>query len=100
MVNCSYSHSETFSSVSILSIICIQFIFIILVQINILFQAVFAKNQNVCASISHPKATDRRKVLNAIIRYHGPVVNIRNMVKNLHNITTHMVKGNQNKWCV
>ena len=52
------------------------------------------KSKCVC-KYTRPKATDRHKVLNVIIRYHGPVVNIRNMVKNLWNITTHMVKGNK-----
>ena len=53
----------------------------------------FSKSANTSETIGRPRATDRHEVLNAVIRYNGPVVNIRNICKNIHNISTQMVKG-------
>ena len=39
--------------------------------------------------------TNRQKVLSALIRSSGVVVNVRNMVKNIRNITTQTVKGKE-----
>ena len=37
--------------------------------------------------------TNRQKVLSAVIRSSGAVINVRNMVKNIRKITTQTVKG-------
>ena len=37
--------------------------------------------------------TNRQKVLSAVIRSSGAVINVRNMVKNICKITTQTVKG-------
>ena len=43
--------------------------------------------------INKPMLTNRQKVLSAVIRSSGAVINVRNMVKNIRNITTQTVKG-------
>ena len=48
--------------------------------------------------ITQPMMTNRQKVLQAIIRSPGMVVNIRHMVKNIWKITTQTAKGECNKY--
>ena len=46
--------------------------------------------------VSKPKATDRSRVICAMIRYPGPCVNIRLMTKKIRNMGTKLVKGKSN----
>ena len=43
--------------------------------------------------ISRPMMTNKQKVLQAVIRTPGVVVNVRTMVKNIRKITTQTAKG-------
>ena len=43
--------------------------------------------------IACPMMTNRQKVLQAVIKSPGVVVNVRHMVKNIRKITTQTVKG-------
>ena len=53
----------------------------------------FAKISSLNTSISKPKVSDRNKVVHAIIKSSGAVVNVRTLAKNIRNMTTEMVKG-------
>ena len=43
--------------------------------------------------IARPMMTNRQKVLQAVIKSPGVVVNVRHMVKNIRKITTQTAKG-------
>ena len=44
-------------------------------------------------TISKPRATDRSKVVHALIKSNGPVANVRQLAKNIWNMATELVKG-------
>ena len=46
--------------------------------------------------MSRPKATDRSKVVHALIKSSGPVANVRQLAKNICNMAIELVKGNRN----
>ena len=51
---------------------------------------------NLNTSISRPKATNRSKVVHALIKSSGPVANVKQLVKNIHTMVTELVKGKNN----
>ena len=46
--------------------------------------------------MSRPKATDRSKVVHALIKSSGHVANVRQLAKNIPNMGTELVEGNRN----
>ena len=57
------------------------------------FQSLLVRGMTKNVKINKPMLTNRQKVLSGIIRSFGVVINVRNMVKNIRNITTQTVKG-------
>lgn len=57
------------------------------------FQSLLVRGMTKNVRINKPMLTNRQKVLSAVIRSSGAVINVRNMVKNIRNITTQTVKG-------
>ena len=57
------------------------------------FQSLLVRGMTKNVKINKPMLTNRQKVLSGIIRSFGVVINVRNMVKNVRNITTQTVKG-------
>ena len=60
-----------------------------------LLQSLLVRGMPKNVKINKPMLTNRQKVLSALIRSTGVVVNVRNMVKKIRNITTQTVKGKQ-----
>ena len=60
-----------------------------------LLQSLLVRGMAKNVKINKPMLTNRQKVLSALIRSSGVVVNVWNMVKNIRNITTQTVKGKQ-----
>ena len=56
-------------------------------------QAILGKNTSLNTSISKPKATDRSKVVHALIKSSGPVANVRQLTKSIRNMTMELVIG-------
>ena len=56
-------------------------------------QAIFAKCNVLPTSIGRPRMTDKCRIVQKIIKWDGPTVNIRNLSKDLRNMTTEVVKG-------
>ena len=65
----------------------------IITYICTLFQAVFAKANVSTSSIGRPRMTDRCRIIQKIIKWNGPAINIRNMSKDIRHMTTENVKG-------
>ena len=59
------------------------------------FQSLLVRGMTKNVKINKPMLTNRQKVLSGIIRSFGAVINVRNMVKNIRNITTQTVKGQE-----
>ena len=57
------------------------------------FQSLLARGVSKCIKVNKPMFTNRQKVLHAIIRSPGIVVNVQNMVKNIRKIMTQTAKG-------
>ena len=60
-----------------------------------LLQSLLVRGMTKNVKINKPMLTNRQKVLSALIRSSGVVVNVWNMVKKIRNITTQTVKGKQ-----
>ena len=60
-----------------------------------LLQSLLVRGMPKNVKINKPMLTNRQKVLSTLIRSSGVVVNVRNMVKNIRNITMQTVKGKQ-----
>ena len=60
---------------------------------NTIFQSLLVRGITKNVKINSPMLTNRQKVLSAVIRSSGAVINVRNMVKNIWKITTQTVKG-------
>ena len=60
---------------------------------NTIFQSLLVRGITKNVKINRPMLTNRQKVLSAVIRSSGAVINVRNMVKNIWKITTQTVKG-------
>ena len=60
---------------------------------NMLLQSLLVRGMPKNVKINKPMLTNRQKVLSALIRSSGVVLNVRNLVKNIRNITTQTVKG-------
>ena len=56
-------------------------------------QALLIRGLSKNVKINKPMMTNRQKVLSAIVRSSGVVINVCNMVKNIRNITTQTAKG-------
>ena len=98
IVSKSYDHSETFSSVCVYGskrTVDIKLLLYGSIYKNMLLQSLLVRGMTKNVKINKPMLTNRQKVLSALIRSSGVVVNVRNMVKNIRNITTQTVKGKQ-----
>ena len=87
----SYDHSETFSSVRKevnIEIIVLQ-TGVNHYKIFYFLQAILLHGNTSNMTIMKPALTNRQKIIQAIIRYSGIVVNVRTMVKNICQMTTH-----------
>ena len=60
---------------------------------NMLLQSLLVRGMPKNVKINKPMLTNRQKVLSALIRSSGVVLNVCNLVKNIRNITTQTVKG-------
>ena len=60
---------------------------------NTIFQSLLVRGITKNVKINRPMLTNRQKVLSAVIRSSGAVINACNMVKNICKITTQTVKG-------
>ena len=60
---------------------------------NTIFQSLLVRGITKNVKINWPMLTNRQKVLSAVIRSSGAVINVRNMVKNICKITMQTVKG-------
>ena len=63
------------------------------IMYNTIFQSLLVRGITKNVKINRPMLTNRQKVLSAVIRSSGAVINVRNMVKNIRKITTQTVKG-------
>ena len=63
------------------------------IMYNTVFQSLLVRGITKNVKINRPMLTNRQKVLSAVIRSSGAVINVRNMVKNICKITTQTVKG-------
>ena len=100
IVSTSYDHSETFSSVSTMyAINYIRYnrnisLELFLIKLIFLFpQSLLVRGIGKSVHINKPMLTNRQRVISALIRSTGSVVNVCGMVKNIRRITTQTAKG-------